>query len=79
MKCERTPAPNYLQSLWRLRAEETRSFAEQVLDPEAKRMVLEIAKRCDRLSALIVLVQTAMLLECTVGCEDGMAPKRRFV
>lgn len=43
--------------VWRLRACETRTIAEQVLDLEAKRLVLEIAKRCDRLAELIVLVQ----------------------
>jgi hypothetical protein len=43
--------------VWRLRACETRTIAEQVLDLEAKRVVLEIAKRCDRLAELIVLVQ----------------------
>jgi hypothetical protein len=56
-----TPAPNYLQALWRLRADETRSLAEQVLDPQDKLIVFEIAKRCDRLVELIGLVQAATL------------------
>jgi hypothetical protein len=55
------PAPNYLQALWRLRADETRSLAEQVLDPEDKRIVFEIARRCDRVVELIGLVQVATL------------------
>jgi hypothetical protein len=54
-----TPAPNYLQALWRSRADETRSLAEQVSDPQDKRIVFEIAKRCDRLVELIGLVQAA--------------------
>jgi hypothetical protein len=58
---ELTPASNYLQSLWRLRADETRSLAERVLDPQEKRIVFEIAKRCDRLAELIGLVQAATL------------------
>jgi hypothetical protein len=53
-----TLAPNYGQNLWRLRARETRLLARRVPDPEAKRVVLEIAERCDRLADLIVLVQT---------------------
>ena len=56
-----TPAANYLQALWRLRADETRSLAEQVLDPQAKHMVFEIAKRCDRVVELIELVKAATL------------------
>ena len=56
-----TPAPNYLQALWRLRADETRSLAEQVLDPQDKRIMFEIAERCDRVVELIGLVQAAML------------------
>jgi hypothetical protein len=54
---KRTSAPNYGQNLWRLRARETRSLAKRVPDPEAKRVVLEIAERCDRLADLMVLVQ----------------------
>src|SRR5215468_12580941 len=53
----RTRAPSFLQSLWRSRADETRSLAERVLDPEAKRIVLQIATRCDRLVELITLVE----------------------
>jgi hypothetical protein len=56
-----TPAPNYLQALWRLRADETRSLAERVLDPQDKRIVFEIARRCDRVVELIGLVQVATL------------------
>jgi hypothetical protein len=56
-----TPAPNYLQALWRLRADETRSLAEQVLDPQDKLIVFEIARRCDRVVELIGLVQVATL------------------
>ena len=55
------PAPNYLQALWRLRADETRSLAEQILDPQDKRIVFEIARRCDRVVELIGLVQVATL------------------
>ena len=55
------PAPNYLQALWRLRADETRSLAEQVLDPQDKRIMFEIAERCDRVVELIGLVQVATL------------------
>jgi len=55
------PAPNYLQALWRLRADETRSLAEQVLDPQDKRIMFEIAERCDRVVELIGLVQAAKL------------------
>jgi hypothetical protein len=53
---KRSPSPLYQQSLWRLRAAETRSIAERVSDPNAKRIVLEIAQRCDRLVVLIALV-----------------------
>ena len=56
-----TTASNHLQSLWRLRADETRSLAEQVSDPQAKRVVLEIALRCERLAELVVLLETAGL------------------
>ena len=55
------PAPNYLQALWRLRADETRSLAEQILDPQDKRIMFEIAERCDRVVELIGLVQVATL------------------
>jgi len=54
---KRNPASSHLQSLWRLRACETRAIAEQLSDPDAKRIVLEVARRCDRLVALIALVQ----------------------
>ena len=62
-----TPAPNYLQALWRLRADETRSLAEQVLDPQDKRFVFEIARRCDRVVELIGLVQVATLTASATG------------
>jgi hypothetical protein len=55
-----TPSANHLQLLWLLRAEETRSLVEQVSHPEAKRIVLEIAKRCERLAELVVLVHSVM-------------------
>ena len=50
------------QSLWRLRADETRLLAERVSDPQEKRIVFEIANRCDRLADLIGLVQAATLI-----------------
>jgi hypothetical protein len=61
------PAPNYQQLLWRLRADETRKLAQQMRDPEAKRTVLKIADRCDRLVELIVLVQAATLPASLMG------------
>lgn len=36
---------------WRDRAEEARLHAEQLTDPEAKRMMLDIAKSYDKLAA----------------------------
>jgi hypothetical protein len=66
MERERVPAQNFLQSLWQLRAEETRSLVEQVPDPEAKRIVLEIAQRCDRLSEL-----TRVSSDCTKHGVSG--------
>jgi hypothetical protein len=60
-------AQNCEQLLWRLRADEARSLAKQVVDPEAKRVVLEIADRCDRLVELIVLVQAATLSASLMG------------
>ena len=57
-----TPASHYQQLLWRLRADETRLLAERVLDPQDKRIVFEIAKRCDRLAELVGLVQAATLI-----------------
>jgi hypothetical protein len=40
-----------------LRAEETRALAEEVVDPQAKGVLLEIAKRCERVARLAELVQ----------------------
>jgi hypothetical protein len=57
-----TSASHYQQSLWRLRADETRSLAERVSDPQEKRIVFEIAERCDRLAELVGLVQAATLI-----------------
>ena len=57
-----TLASHYQQSLWRLRADETRSLGERVSNPHEKRIVFEIAKRCERLADLIGLVQAAMLI-----------------
>jgi hypothetical protein len=45
-----------------LRADETRSLAERVSDPQEKRIVFEIAERCDRLAELVGLVQAATLI-----------------
>jgi hypothetical protein len=55
-----TPASYHLQLLWRLRAEEVRSLVDQISHPGAKRVVLEIARRCDRLAELVVLVHSVM-------------------
>jgi hypothetical protein len=46
--------------IWQLRAYETRSLAEQVVDPEAQRVFLEIAKRCERVAKLAELVQAVV-------------------
>jgi hypothetical protein len=35
---------------WRARAEETRAIAEKLLDPEARRMMREIADRYEKLA-----------------------------
>jgi hypothetical protein len=67
-----TFAPNYLQALWRLRADETRSLAERVLDPQDKRIVIEIARRCDRVAELIGLVQVATLTASLTAPEKSL-------
>ena len=64
-----TPSSNHLQLLWLLRAEETRSLVEQASHPKAKRVVLEIAKRCDRLAELVVLVHSVMAAASLFGAS----------
>jgi hypothetical protein len=60
-------APGLSDQQWQLRAAEVRSLAKQVSCPEAKRVALEVAWRCERLAKLVVLVQAVRAAASTAS------------